>query len=58
MWRLYKNKVKGAPLLITKEHLNNKCAQAIIINSGNANTCTGDDGLEKAKKWLLFVEKP
>lgn len=45
-----KNKVKGAPLLITKDHLENKTAQAIIINSGNANTCTGDDGLEKAKK--------
>lgn len=44
------NKVKGAPLIITKEHLTNKTAQAIIINSGNANTCTGTDGLNKAKK--------
>ena len=52
-----KNKVKGAPLLITKEHLNNKCAQAIIINSGNANTCTGDDGLEKAKKMASLCGK-
>ena len=45
-----KNKVKGAPIYITKEHLTNKKAQAIIINSGNANTCTGEDGLMKAKK--------
>ena len=45
-----KNKVKGAPIYITKEHLSNKKAQAIIINSGNANTCTGDDGLSKAKR--------
>lgn len=45
-----KNKVKGAPIYITKEHLSNKKAQAIIINSGNANTCTGEDGLMKAKK--------
>ena len=45
-----KNKVKGAPIYITKEHLTNKKAQAIIINSGNANTCNGDDGLNKAKK--------
>lgn len=45
-----KNKVKGAPIYITKEHLSNKKAQAIIINSGNANTCTGDDGLAKAKR--------
>ena len=45
-----KNKVKGAPIYITKEHLSNKKAQAIIINSGNANTCTGEDGLMKAKR--------
>ncbi|MDV4152385.1 bifunctional glutamate N-acetyltransferase/amino-acid acetyltransferase ArgJ [Clostridium sp. AL.422] len=45
-----KNKVKGAPIYITKEHLANKKAQAIIINSGNANTCTGEDGLMKAKR--------
>ncbi|MBU3133253.1 bifunctional glutamate N-acetyltransferase/amino-acid acetyltransferase ArgJ [Clostridium gasigenes] len=45
-----KNKVKGAPLYITKEHLSNKMAQAIIINSGNANTCNGVDGLHKAKR--------
>ncbi|MBZ9692753.1 bifunctional glutamate N-acetyltransferase/amino-acid acetyltransferase ArgJ [Clostridium sp. M14] len=45
-----KNKVKGAPLYITKEHLINKKARAIVINSGNANTCNGEDGLKKAKK--------
>ena len=42
-----KNKVKGAPLIVTKQHLANKKAQAIIINSGNANTCNGDDSLLK-----------
>lgn len=52
-----KNKVKGAPLLVTKEHLSNKKAQAIIINSGNANTCTGTDGLEKAKKMASLCAK-
>ena len=45
-----KNKVKGAPLIVTKHHLNNKKAQAIIINSGNANTCNGANGLSNAKK--------
>ena len=45
-----KNKVKGAPIYITKEHLSNKKAQAIIVNSGNANTCNGSDGLVKAKR--------
>ncbi|MBV4441287.1 bifunctional glutamate N-acetyltransferase/amino-acid acetyltransferase ArgJ [Clostridium tyrobutyricum] len=45
-----KNKVKGAPLIVTKEHLNNSKAQAIIINSGNANTCTGDTGIKNAEE--------
>ena len=33
------NKVKGAPIAITKKHLQNGEAKAIICNSGNANTC-------------------
>lgn len=33
------NKVKGAPIAVTKEHLKNGEAKAIICNSGNANTC-------------------
>lgn len=52
-----KNKVKGAPIYICKEHLSNKKARAIIINSGNANTCNGDDGLKKAKKMTLLQAK-
>ena len=52
-----KNKVKGAPIYITKEHLTNKKAQAIIINSGNANTCNGDDGLHKAEKMTCLQAK-
>lgn len=52
-----KNKVKGAPIYITKEHLTNKKAQAIIINSGNANTCNGDDGLHKAEKMTSLQAK-
>ena len=44
------NKVKGAPILVTKKHLavtNNK-AKAVIANSKNANTCNAD-GEEKAE---------
>ena len=33
------NKVKAAPLKVTKKHLENGMAQAIIVNSGNANAC-------------------
>ena len=42
------NLVKGAPLLVTKEHLSDGCAQAILCNSGNANTCNAD-GVEIAQ---------
>lgn len=52
-----KNKVKGAPIYITKDHLANKKAQAIIVNSGNANTCNGEDGLNKAKKMAMLQAK-
>lgn len=43
------NLVKGAPLTVTKQHLQNGKAQAIICNSGNANTCNAD-GIEIAEK--------
>lgn len=52
-----KNKVKGAPLTVTKQNLINQKAQAIIINSGNANTCNGDNGLLKAKKMTKLCAK-
>lgn len=43
------NLVKGAPLLVTKEHVADGYATAIICNSGNANTCNAD-GPAVAKK--------
>ena len=36
------NLVKGAPIAVTKAHLANGRAQAVICNSGNANTCNAD----------------
>lgn len=43
------NLVKGAPLIVTKNHIANGKAQAVICNSGNANTCNAD-GIEIAEK--------
>ncbi len=43
------NLVKGAPLTVTKKHIANGYAQAVICNSGNANTCNAD-GIEIAEK--------
>ena len=42
------NKVKGAPILVTKKHLENGRARAVIVNSVNANTCNAD-GMKKAE---------
>ena len=44
-----KNLVKGAPILVTQENLKDGRAQAVICNSGNANTCNAD-GVQKAMK--------
>ncbi len=43
------NLVKGAPLAVTKKHIENGIAQAVICNSGNANTCNAN-GIEIAEK--------
>ena len=42
------NLVKGAPLTVTKNHIADGKAQAVICNSGNANTCNAD-GVEIAE---------
>lgn len=49
-----KNLVKGAPLTVTKKHLSNGKAQAIICNSGNANTCNAN-GIEIAEQMADIV---
>lgn len=43
------NKVYGAPIQVTRENLSNGTAQAVVCNSGNANT-SNPDGVEKARK--------
>ena len=48
------NLVKGAPLLVTKAHIADGKAQAVICNSGNANTCNAD-GIEIAEAMSKLV---
>ena len=43
------NLVKGAPITVTKKHIADGYAQAVICNSGNANTCNAN-GIEVAEK--------
>ena len=48
------NLVKGAPLTVTKKNISDGMAQAVICNSGNANTCNAD-GIEIAEKMCELV---
>ena len=50
------NKVKGAPIIVTKENLKNGFARAIICNSGNANTCA-PNGVEIARQTCDLLAK-
>lgn len=51
------NLVKGAPLTVTKRHIADGTAQAVICNSGNANTCNSN-GIEIAESMsMLTAEK-
>ena len=42
------NKVYGAPITVDREHLKDGYAQAIVVNSGNANTCA-PNGVQLAR---------
>ena len=48
------NLVKGAPLTVTKAHIADGFAQAVVCNSGNANTCNAN-GIEIAEKMSALV---
>ncbi|MBE6545996.1 MAG: bifunctional glutamate N-acetyltransferase/amino-acid acetyltransferase ArgJ [Ruminococcaceae bacterium] len=50
------NLVKGAPLIVTKEHISDGRAQAMICNSGNANTCNAN-GIEIAEQMSELLAK-
>ena len=45
-----KNSVTAAPVLVCREHLSGGRAQAVIVNSGNANACTGELGMANARR--------
>ncbi len=50
------NLVKGAPITVTKNNISDGYAQAIVCNSGNANTCNAN-GIEIATEMCELVEK-
>lgn len=50
------NKVKGAPIAVTRSNIADGYAQAVICNSGNANTCNADGELKAARMCELAAE--
>jgi len=45
-----KNLVQAAPIHVDREHLQDGVARAVILNSGNANACTGEAGMDHARR--------
>ena len=42
------NKVKAAPVRITRKRMEKGISNAVIVNSGNANCCNGETGFQDA----------
>ncbi len=49
------NRVVAAPVVVTRDRLRSGLCQAILVNSGNANACTGDQGLRDAQRCAALV---
>jgi glutamate N-acetyltransferase/amino-acid N-acetyltransferase len=49
------NAVKAAPVLLSREHLKSGATRALVVNSGNANACTGDQGMLAARETARLV---
>src|SRR5262247_1342731 len=45
-----RNQVKGAPVLVSQEHVRDGRAQAIVASSGCSNVCTGEQGIKDARE--------
>ena len=51
------NRVVAAPVLLDRRHLRKHTGRAIIVNSGNANACTGKEGLTAATTMAAAVAR-
>lgn len=49
------NKIKGAPIQVSMEHVKGGTVQAIVASSGNANVCTGEQGVKDARDMAKTV---
>ena len=44
-----RSRLAAAPVVLSREHLADGRARAVVVNSGNANACTGAQGMEDAR---------
>ena len=51
------NQVCAAPVKVCVEHVKGGIAQAIVVNSGNANACTGKQGMKDAREMAQFTAR-
>ena len=49
------NRIKSAPVILSQRHLSKRQAQAIVVNSGCANACVGEQGLVDALEMARLV---
>tara|TARA_B100000609_G_scaffold197846_1_gene196089 strand:+ start:5563 stop:6885 length:1323 start_codon:yes stop_codon:yes gene_type:complete len=49
------NQICAAPVKVCVEHLKNNTAQAVVVNSGNANACTGPQGMSDAREMAALT---
>jgi glutamate N-acetyltransferase/amino-acid N-acetyltransferase len=51
------NQVCAAPVKVCVERVKKEMARAVVINSGNANACTGKQGLQDAREMVRYAER-
>ena len=51
------NQTCAAPVKVCVERVKKGHAQAVVVNSGNANACTGNQGLQDAREMVRFTER-
>lgn len=49
------NRVKAAPVIVTQKQIKRGIARAVVVNSGNANACTGRQGMTDAEEMVGLV---
>lgn len=51
------NRVRAAPVILSQRHLESNRAQAIVVNSGCANACTGEQGMADAEEMAALTAR-